>query len=117
MTVADDLELRRSDVKWFDNATVDGNGAPVTMHDVVTPIETVAQYFDKDDEPIVLEPGRRLVVVGCASDDTRFLWLDIDDPGPWVNAHICLPITKIRYLTYCGSPLHLEGSVDDLSKH
>lgn len=107
MSLESDIQIRKSDGNSFDVNTNDFTGTPIRMYSVVTPTETMVQYFEENEPPIIIEPGRKLVVVGCADDDINQLWLNIDDFGPWVNAHICLPTSKLRYLCECGDPLHM----------
>ena len=81
------------------------------MHSVVTPISVVRQYFEADAEPILLDPGARLVVLGAANGDLGFLWMEVDHADhPWMNANVVLSPSNIRYLCEVGEDLHMKAS-------
>lgn len=109
MTLEADLKLRESNSMWFDSEVIDFSGHPLGMYSVVTPAETVEQYYAGDEEPIVLSPGVRLVVCGAANGDTNWLWLDVDDStSRFANADVCLAASKLQYLCEVGDDLHIK---------
>ncbi len=106
MTMASDLELRQSDVTWFDGETADCAGQPLKMYSVVTPTEAVEQYFAYNEKPIVVPPGVRLLVLGAAKGDKNFLWLEVDDrTSAFAMAEVCMAASKLRYLCEVGDGL------------
>lgn len=94
----------------FEGSIPDADGRPVRLYSVVTPIAPVLQYFEDPQEPIALEPGVKLVVIGAADGDPKFLWLEIDHLGhPWADADVVLSSSQIRYLCEVGDDLHMKA--------
>lgn len=110
MTLAEDLFLRSSGANWFEGETSDHEGRPVRMYSVVTPIGPVRQYFEAGAEPILLEPGAKLVVLGAADGDPTRLWLEVDHAGhPWAETNVVLPSSEVRYLCEVGDDPHMKA--------
>lgn len=110
MSTAEEFARRVSKPMWFDGTSEDADGKPVRMYSVVTPVELVLQHFDDQLEPISLQPGTKLVIVGAADGDPKLLWLEIDDPGHrWVNANVVLAPHQIRYLCEAGDAPHMKA--------
>ena len=79
------------------------------MYSIVTPLEAFIQEYAVDEAPIIVEPGRSCVVVGVAKEQPDFIWAEIDDPGPFLNAHICINAAHVAYIGEVGEPKHLNG--------
>ena len=104
MTTITDTSLWATTPVWFDDQRFDHAGRPLGMYSVVTPLETYAQLTAGDDEAIVVEPGCRCVVLGVAQERPDLIWAEIDDPGPFVNSHICINPALVAYLGEVGGP-------------
>ncbi|RZJ01880.1 MAG: hypothetical protein EON90_00765 [Brevundimonas sp.] len=110
MKLAEDLFLRATQSRVFDGEAADHEGQAVRMYSVVTPVGPVSQYFEDGAEPIRLEPGAKLVVVGAADGNPSLLWLEVDHAGhPWVNADVVLPASDLRYLCEVGDDPHMKA--------
>ncbi|HYD29116.1 hypothetical protein [Brevundimonas sp.] len=110
MTLAEDLFRRASEQHLFEGEISDSDGHPVRMYSVVTPVGQICQHYEAGAQPIVLEPGVKLVVLGTADGDRSLLWLQVDHSGhPWVNADVVLSSSDVRYLCEAGDDLHMKA--------